>query len=135
MYELVYKNGIKLDYCEQNVNGIPTPFEIITEDKWRELRHKWHNDYYSYEQIHLKDQLQQLFNVDSGYAEAYIDYNNEYAVAEIIKKFWQDREMKQQRVYVKIGCNHEWELIDENRLSYTHKCKKCGTIIETPTGV
>ena len=135
MYELVHKNAIRLNYCEQHVNGIPTPFEIITEDEWRELRHRWHNDYYSYEQIHLKDQLKALFNMDSGYAEAYIDYNSEYAVAEIIKNYWQDGKMQQQIIYVKIGCKHEWELIDGDRISYIQKCKKCGSVRELPTGV
>lgn len=131
MYELVCKNDVKFDYCEQHINGIPTPFEIITEDEWRELRHKWHNSYYSYEQIHLKDQLTKIFDKDVGYAEAYIDYNGEYAVAEVIKNYGNEKIIK----YVKIGCKHDWELISSDRISYTQKCKKCGSVRELPTGV
>lgn len=135
LYKLVPTHDEKLNYCEEVINGIPTPFTIITMEKYNELKHMWHNNFYSYEQIHKKDQLLKLFGTDVGYAEAYIDYNGNYAVAEIIKNYWQEGKMQQQRTYVKIGCDHDWELIEKDNISYTQKCKKCGTIREVPTGV
>ena len=128
MYKLVHTDDVKLDYCTQNVNGIPTPFTIISEDEYRELKYRWHNPYCDFSQVHLKDQLTQLFGNDGGYASAYMDFNDEYGVAEIIKEY------SNERVYVKIGCQHEWKYIDGDKFTNIHRCKKCGTVIETPTG-
>ena len=130
MYELVYKSDVELDYCDlNNKRSIPTPFIIISEDEWRELRHRWANHYCDYKQVHDKEQLQQLFGTDSGYAEAYFDYNGHYGVAEIIKMYTNER------AYIKIGCDHDWELVESDKISCTQRCKKCGCIIEIPTGV
>lgn len=137
MYELIYRNNkdVKLDYCDcSSYNRIPTPFTVITEDEWRDLRHKWANSYYSFHQAMNEEQLKEVFkgNPDyiGGYADVYVDYNSEYAVAEIIKNY----NTKKVRAYVKIGCQHEWELIESDSISYKHKCKKCGTIVEMCTG-
>lgn len=128
MYKLVVDNDIKLDYCDVKFNNIPTPFEIITEDKYRELKYRWHNEYHDFSQVFSKEQLKQLFGEEGGYANAYFEYNTEYGVAEVIRNY------DNKRAYVKIGCKHEWELIESDSYTYVHKCKKCGTINEVPTG-
>ena len=136
MYELVYKNDVKFDYCEDDhYNYLPTPYEVITEEEWRKLRYRWANSYFDFKQIMNKEQLQQLFGEDGGYASCYIDYNGEYGVAELIKTKWENGHDVEMRAYVKIGCNHEWECTDSDKFSTTQRCKKCGTVREIPTGM
>ena len=134
MYKLIHQDNVEFNYCSQCKNGIPTPFEIISEDEWRTLRHRWHNPYCDFNTIYNKEQLLKLFNTDDGRAEAYIDYNEDYAVAEVIKKIWENNSMKELVVYVKIGCHHSWEYVEGDNISYVQKCKKCGTVRELPTG-
>ena len=131
LYKQVPTHDVKLNYCEEKCNGIPTPFKLIDHDKWFKDRHMWAVNYTSYNQIHLKDQLMEIFGQDVGYAEAYIEYFGSYAIAEVIKNYGNEQTVK----YVRIGCDHDWELIDSDRISYKQKCKKCGTIRELPTGV
>ena len=126
--KLVIDENVKFDYCEEVINGIPTPFSIISEDEWRKLRHAWANSYCGYTQIHDKEQLNQLFGEDDRFAEAHMDFNADYGVAEIIRHYTNER------VYVKIGCTHDWECIDSDKFMITKRCKICGTVVSEPTG-
>lgn len=130
MYELVHRGDVKLNYCTHNVNGIPTPFTLIDHDEWFKERHMWAVSYVGYNQIHLKDQLLKIFSDGDGYAEAYIEYFTDYAIAEVVKRYGNEQIVK----YVKIGCKHEWEYVSGDKFSTIHRCSKCGTVIEMPTG-
>ena len=138
MYKLVHinNNDVKFDYCDLTWhNSLPTPYEVITEEEWRKLKYKWANSYCDFRQVMQKEQLKELFGEDGGYASCYIDFNNEYGVAELIKTKWENGHNVEMRAYVKIGCKHEWEFVEGDKFSTTHKCKKCGATIEMPTGV
>lgn len=131
LYKQVPTHDVKLSYCEEKLNGIPTPFTLIDYDEWFKERHSWAVSYTGFQQIHLEDQLIKIFGDDKGYAEAHIEYFADYAIAEVIKRYGNEQIVK----YVKIGCEHEWEYIGGDRFTTTHRCKKCGTEIERLMGV
>ena len=112
-------------------NDMPRPFVEITHDEWFKQTHMWAFDYYDYKQIMNKQDLVEMFGTDSGYAEAYIEYGISSAFVEVVKRYGNETIVK----YFKTGCNHDWELISSDSISYTQQCKKCGTVREVPTGV
>lgn len=128
VYRKVSEN-VEFDYCQEMGNGIPTPYEKISREEYEKLKHQWFTEYCSYNQVHNKEQLIDLFGEVVGYTEAHMDFNGEYGVAEIIGGF-----DKQKRAYVRIGCKHDWETIASDRFSTTVRCKKCGTVVEQQTG-
>ena len=132
-YQYVSEEEVQFPYIESGCgfNSMPRPFIEITHDEWFRQTHMWAFQYYDYKQIMNKQDLVEMFGTDSGYAEAYIEYGISSAFVEVVKRYGNETIIK----YFRIGCEHDWELISSDRISYTQKCKKCGSIRELPTGV
>lgn len=111
-------------------NDMPRPFTEITYDEWFKQTHIWAFEYYDYKQVTNKQDLVEIFGADSGYAEVYIQYGISSAFAEVVKRYGNETIVR----YFRVGCKHDWELVSSDSISYTQKCKKCGTIREIPTG-
>jgi hypothetical protein len=111
-------------------NDMPKPFTEITHKEWFTQTHMWAFEYYDYKQVMNKQDLVEMFGEDVGYAEAYIEFGCSTGFAEVIKRYGNKTIIK----YFRIGCQHDWELIQSDSISYTQKCKKCGTVREVPTG-
>lgn len=107
-------------------NKMPKPYKEINQKEYFEGLDEWYCDYSGSFQV-LGEDAEKIF--DSSYmAIVHCDFNGEAGWARA--KDMTTGEYK----FFKIGCDHDWELIDSDSLTNTYKCKKCGTIITQSNG-
>lgn len=130
MYKKVHVNDeeVNFNYLSEplNFNRMPKPYKEITMKEYFDQINLWHFTYDGAFQL-FRDEARAVmdtdyvidvfccFNEDAGYARA-VDYCT--------------GTMK----FFRIGCEHDYELIDSDYISNTYKCKKCGNVITTPNG-
>lgn len=131
MYKKIYisddDDEVRFDYLSEPItfNKMLRPYKEITMKEYFDQINLWHFTYDGFFQL-FRDEARAVmgtdyvvdvfccFNEDAGYARA-TDHTGK------IKFF-------------RIGCEHDYELIDEDFCSYTYKCKKCGNVITMPNG-
>jgi hypothetical protein len=69
--------------------------------------------------------------VSNAPLSAYYKFYGSFGLARI--KFYDKEKGEYCKVY-KFGCEHEWEVISADSISYVRKCNKCGCVEEVPTG-
>lgn len=119
---------VKLNFLSEPIhfNKMPRPYTEISMEEYFAGLDMWALNYTSFHQV-IGEEAKSLgyegrlvvvhcsFNGEEGFARLKIPGTNKYR-------------------FFRLGCKHNWELIESDSLTNTYKCKKCGTVIEVSNG-
>lgn len=131
MYKFDYiinLSEVKLDFLSEplHFNRMPKPYVEISVEEYFAGLDSWALEYSDFHQVLGEDAkalgyegqivvVHTKYNGEEGFARLTVPGTNKYR-------------------FFRLGCKHDWEVIDSDSLTDTFRCKKCGTAVTISNG-
>lgn len=118
----------KLSFLSEPIhfNKMPKPYVEISMEEYFAGLDRWALNYTDFHQVRGEDAA--ALGYEGRMVVVHTSYNGEEGFARLTVPG------EERYRFFRLGCKHDWELIESDSLTNTYKCKKCGTVITESNG-